>query len=108
MLTGGDGIKCIAFDDAAIILTFQDASGNVIGNDSFYYKGDGHLEWHGYTFSTPVKTITRTAEDNAEGFAVDGLQVFIASATPSPTPTATATPLSSPTPTPTPTIIRRG
>jgi hypothetical protein len=97
----GDGLDCIGFRDAAIILTFQDQGGNVIGNDSFYYEGDGHLEWHGYMFSTPVKTITRTASDGKEGFAIDGLQAIVASTSPTPTPSATAT--ASPTPTPVPT-----
>ena len=40
--------------------------------------GDGTLTWHGYQFGTPVKTITRTAADGQEGFAVDGLQATVA------------------------------
>lgn len=70
---------CCGFADAPSILTFQDVNGNVIGSDSFYYTGNGTLTWHGYTFGTPVKTITRTAGDDQEGFAVDGLQATVAS-----------------------------
>jgi hypothetical protein len=75
--------QCCGFDDSPSILTFQDVNGNVIGSDTFSYEGDGTLTWHGYTFSTPVKTITRTAQDQQEGFAVDGLQATVASSTPS-------------------------
>jgi hypothetical protein len=80
----GSGYQCdiFGFKDAPTILTFQDVNGNVIGSDSFYYEdpeGDGSLTWHGYTFGTPVKTIIRTAGDNQEGFAVDGLQATLAS-----------------------------
>ena len=74
----GSGINC-SFGDAASILTFQDVNGNVIGSDSFFYEGNGTLEWHGYAFATPVKTITRTADDGKEGFAMDGLQATVAS-----------------------------
>jgi len=74
----GSGIDCL-FGDAASILTFQDVNGNVIGSDSFFYEGNGTLEWHGYAFATPVKTITRTASDGKEGFAMDGLQATVAS-----------------------------
>jgi hypothetical protein len=72
----GSGVGCEAFGfpDAASILTFRDAAGNIIGTDSFYYEGDGMLMWRGYRFGTPVKTITRTAGDSKEGVAVDGLQ----------------------------------
>jgi hypothetical protein len=38
-----------------------------VDNDSFFYQGDGTLMWRGYTFGTPVKTITRTAGDGQEG-----------------------------------------
>src|ERR1700730_2593188 len=68
----GSRVNC-TFGDAASILTFQDINGNVIGSDSFFYtgtKGTGFLEWHGYAFATPVKTITRTASDGQEGFAI--------------------------------------
>jgi hypothetical protein len=34
--------------------------------------------WRGYTFATTVKTITRTAGDGKEGFAMDGLQATVA------------------------------
>src|SRR5437660_1266628 len=74
----GSGINC-SFGDAPSILTFQDVNGNVIGSDSFFYEGNGTLEWHGYAFDTPVKTITRTAGDGREGFAMDGLQATVAS-----------------------------
>src|SRR5438309_38762 len=43
----GSGVGCF-LGDAATILTFQDEAGTVIGNDSFYYDGNGPLEWHGY------------------------------------------------------------
>src|SRR5207302_7547395 len=59
----GSGFNCFSYPDAATILTFQDAAGNVIGNDAFEWGGSGQLDWHGYTFATPVKTITRTADD---------------------------------------------
>jgi len=76
----GTGVGCepFGFPDAAIVLTFQDATGNVIGTDSFFYTGNGTLTWHGYQFGTPVKTITRTASDGVEGFAFDGLQATVA------------------------------
>ena len=75
----GSGYGCRPFADAPSILTFQDVNGNVIGSDSFFYEGDGTLMWRGYTFGTPVKTIIRTAGDDAEGFAMDGLQATVAS-----------------------------
>jgi hypothetical protein len=78
----GSGVGCsiYGFGDAATILTFQDAAGNIIGTDSFYYSGvDYPLEWHGYRFNTPVKTITRTADDGLEGIGIDGLQATVAS-----------------------------
>jgi hypothetical protein len=78
----GSGIGCslcCTFPDAATVLTFEDVNGNVIGNDSFFYEGNGSLMWRGYTFATAVKTISRTAEDDMEGFAVDGLQATVAS-----------------------------
>jgi hypothetical protein len=87
----GSGVGC--FGDPPDILTFQDVDGNIIGTDSFVYTGDGTLMWHGYQFGTPVKTITRTAGDGQEGFAVDGLQATVAAA-------STATPTPTPTPTP--------
>ena len=74
----GSGTGCV-FGDADSILTFQDVNGNVIGSDRFGYAGSGPLDWHGYAFATPVKTITRTASDGQEGFAVDGLQATVAS-----------------------------
>ena len=76
----GSGYLCLgSFSDSPSILTFQDANGNVIGTDTFLYKGNGTLMWRGYTFATPVKTITRTAGDGKEGFAMDGLQATVAS-----------------------------
>jgi hypothetical protein len=75
----GSGYLCLgSFSDSPSILTFQDANGNVIGSDTFLYKGNGTLMWRGYTFATPVKTITRTAGDGKEGFAMDGLQATVA------------------------------
>jgi hypothetical protein len=70
--------QCCGFADAPSILTFRDINGNVIGRDSFSYRGDGTLMWRGYTFATPVKTIIRTAGDGQEGFAMDGLQARVA------------------------------
>jgi hypothetical protein len=87
---------CCGYADAANVLTFKDVNGNVIGSDSFFYQGDGTLMWRGYTFGTPVKTITRTASDGQEGMAMDGLQAAVSNGLPTPTPTPTATP----TPTP--------
>ena len=79
----GSGLNCshcCGFADAASNLTFQDVNGNVIGSDSFFYKGNGTLMWRGYTFGAPVKTITRTAGDGLEGVAMDGLQAVVANA----------------------------
>src|SRR5207302_8706029 len=53
---GGVPLEC---EGSSIVLTFRDANSNQIGTDSFAYTGDGTLQWHGYTFATPVKTITR-------------------------------------------------
>jgi elongation factor P hydroxylase len=72
----GSGVGC--FGDPPSILAFRDEAGNIIGTDSFVYTGDGTLMWHGYRFGTPVKTITRTAGDGQEGFAIDGLQATVA------------------------------
>jgi hypothetical protein len=69
----------MCFGNPPSILTFRDAAGNVIGTDSFVYRGDGTLMWRGYRFGTPVKTITRTAGDGVEGVAIDGLQASVAS-----------------------------
>ena len=76
MLTGGS-IHC--FGDPLNILTFRDAAGNIIGTDSFMYIGgyEGSLIWHGYRFGTPVKTITRTAEDGQDTIVMDGLQANV-------------------------------
>ena len=78
----GSGYHCLqyGFPDAPSILTFQDVNGNVIGTDSFFYQGNGTLMWRGYRFGTPVKTITRTAGDGQEGFAMDGLQANLVDA----------------------------
>ena len=78
--SGLDCPDCCGYPDAASILTFRDAAGNIIGTDSFYYEGDGTLMWRGYRFGTPVKTITRTAGDSKEGVAVDGLQANLVGA----------------------------
>jgi hypothetical protein len=72
----GSGLHC-GFGDAASVLTFQDVNGNVIGSDMFLYQGNGTLQWHGYAFATPVRTITRTASDGQEGLAMDGLQATV-------------------------------
>jgi hypothetical protein len=74
----GTGLHC-PFGDAATVLTFQDVNGNIIGSDVFLYQGNGALQWHGYAFATPVKTIIRTASDGLEGLATDGLQATVAS-----------------------------
>jgi hypothetical protein len=76
----GSGVNCpdcCGYGDAANILTFRDAGGHVIGTDSFFYQGNGALMWRGYRFAIPVKTITRTAGDNQEGVAIDGLQAIV-------------------------------
>lgn len=77
--TGVGCPRCCGFMDSPIILTFRDVQGNVVGTDSFVYNGDGPLTWRGYRFSTPVASVTRTAGDGKEGFAVDGLQAIVAS-----------------------------
>ena len=41
--------------------------------------------WSGYRFSRPVASVTRTAGDGKEGFAVDGLQAIVASNSPNST-----------------------
>jgi hypothetical protein len=73
----GSSIHC--FGDPLNILTFRDAAGNIIGTDSFMYIGgyEGLLIWHGYRFGTPVKTITRTAEDGQDTIVMDGLQANV-------------------------------
>jgi uncharacterized protein YbdZ (MbtH family) len=68
----------LCYGNPPSILTFRDVAGNVIGTDSFVYRGDGTLMWRGYRFATPVKTITRRAADGLEGIAVDGLQATTA------------------------------
>ncbi len=102
----GSGVGCdiYGFPDAASILTFQDEAGNVIGTDSFFYTGNGALDWHGYSFDMPVKTITRTADDNQEGVAIDGLQAIVASTSATPTPTGTPSATGTPTATPIQTV----
>lgn len=78
----GTGFGCMgAFTDSPIILTFRDIEGNIVGTDSFGYVGGGELVWSGYRFSRPVASITRTAGDGKEGFAVDGMQAIVASTT---------------------------
>jgi hypothetical protein len=72
---GGVPLQC---EGSSIVLTFRDANGNVVGSDSFSYEGNGTLEWHGYTFATPVKTITRDT-DFRIGTVTDGLQATVAS-----------------------------
>jgi hypothetical protein len=64
-----------------IILMFIDVSGQQIGSDTFGYAGSGVLEWHGYAFDRPVKTIIR---ENylGHGMAMDGLQTIAAPAGP--------------------------
>src|SRR5438128_2555000 len=74
--------QCCGYGDSPSILTFRDATGNIIGTDSFTYKGNGTLMWRGYTFDTPVKTIIRTAGDGEEGVAMDGLEATVASSSP--------------------------
>ena len=76
----GSGLHCgvFGFPDSPSILTFQDLNGDVVGTDSFLYRGDGTLMWRGYRFGTPVKTITRRAGDGEEGVAVDGLRAIVA------------------------------
>jgi hypothetical protein len=81
----GSGIYCTlccGFGDSPSILTFKDVNGTIIGTDSFAYTGNGKLMWRGYHFSTPVKTIIRTARDGLEGFATDGLQAIVAPSAP--------------------------
>ena len=76
----GTGIGCYGeFTDSPIILTFRDVQGDIVGTETFDYTGGGPLMWSGYRFSRPVATVTRTAGDGKEGFAVDGMQAIVAS-----------------------------
>jgi hypothetical protein len=82
----GTGIGCCCeFHDSPIILTFRDVQGDIVGTDTFDYTGGGRLMWSGYRFSRPVASVTRTAGDGKEGFAVDGLQAIVASNSPNST-----------------------
>jgi hypothetical protein len=82
----GTGTGCQgAFTDSPIILTFRDVQGDIVGTDTFDYTGGGPLMWSGYRFSRPVASVTRTAGDGKEGFAVDGLQAIVASNSPNST-----------------------
>src|SRR5881394_471692 len=82
----GTGIGCCCeFFDSPIILTFRDVQGDIVGTDTFVYTGGGPLMWSGYRFSRPVASVTRTAGDGKEGFAVDGLQAIVASNSPNST-----------------------
>lgn len=61
-------------DPAWVSVSFFDESGGLIGTELFSYSrslyGDGLLEWHGWSSTVPIKTITYT-----EDFVViDGLQ----------------------------------
>ncbi len=76
----GSGLGC-SFGDSPSVLIFYDENGAVIGSDSFFYSGNGKLEWRGYHFDIPVKTITRSAEDGEEGFAMDGVQATVSPVT---------------------------
>jgi hypothetical protein len=82
----GTGTGCQGeFTDSPIILTFRDVQGDIVGTDTFSYTGGGPLQWSGYQFSRPVASVTRTAGDGKEGFAVDGLQAIVASSSPNST-----------------------
>ena len=57
-----------------VALTFFDVSGDPIGNVSFLYSKttteSGELDWHGWTSTTPIKSLTYSGD-----FVVnDGLQ----------------------------------
>ena len=67
--------------DTDMILTFLEANGNQIGSDTFGYGGEGTLQWHGYAFATPVKTIIRENYQHI-GMCMDGLQATVASSVP--------------------------
>ena len=67
--------------ETSMILTFLDANGNQIGSDAFGYAGEGTLQWHGYAFATPVKTIIRKNYQHI-GMCMDGLQATVASSVP--------------------------
>lgn len=82
----GTGTGCQGgFTDSDIILTFRDVQGDIVGTEAFAYTGGGPLMWSGYRFSRPVASVTRTAGDGKEGFAVDGLQAIVASSSPNST-----------------------
>jgi hypothetical protein len=58
---------------------FYDTSGNLVGTSSFPYAPPRSrslaMDWHGYAFATPVKTITI----QGAWVATDGMQVTVAS-----------------------------
>jgi hypothetical protein len=62
-------------------LSFYNASGNLVGTTSFDYSppmNHNHIlnmDWHGYAFATPVKTITILGD----WVVTDGMQVTVAS-----------------------------
>lgn len=55
--------------------TFIDAAGNWVGELS-YPAGGGGMRWHGFTFTTPVKTI----EVSGDFLVTDGMQANVARA----------------------------
>jgi hypothetical protein len=65
-------------------LSFHNASGNLIGTASFDYSPPRtpilDMDWHGYAFATPVKTITIVGD----WVVTDGMQVTVASSGTSP------------------------
>ena len=72
---------------ASVGLDFYDASGSLLGSDSFTYNheatADGGLDWHGWHFSAGVGKI----QINGSSIALDGLQ---ANAVPEPAAPALA------------------
>jgi hypothetical protein len=58
---------------------FYDASGNLVGTTSFDYSPPHNpildMDWHGYAFATPVKTITIVGD----WVCTDGMQTTVAS-----------------------------
>lgn len=52
---------------------FADAAGNQVG-EATYPAGDGLMHWHGYAFTTPVKTV----EITGDYLVSDGMQTTVA------------------------------
>jgi hypothetical protein len=77
-------------DPSTVTVRFFDAANNLIGTENFDYShsstGDGGLDWHGWTSSTPF---SRVSFETEFGFvAFDGLQADPSAIAPVPEPSA--------------------